>query len=1293
MNWFSTFILINLLKKKLIKVILKSGIHSITKKRNDKFLNWNKYIIGKNKYNSFVVNLDITIDSLFSIYTYIQRLIKKNGKILFVDRTFPFSKLLSNVANNNGQHYVGNEEWLGGSLTNFNNIRWFYYFKNINIGYRVPEAVVTFDNILSNEILFETKIKKIPLVGSLGFTRLDRFVEYFVVGELSNLNSIIFFIKLLELAIINGRNIKIKYRKPPEIILVYWKGRHYWIEKPKKKKKWRKKQGLFFRTYKKEIKRIAKFRPLVRRHKRRVNLIRKLIAYYYNWSRTKRTKKKLLKKMPTLKKRRVGNRLQQFLSGYERRIITVLYRLRLVHDRFVALYFLNKKWIWVNNRLVNNKNLLIRHNDIIWIKADNNLGWFKERFKEKRLEKRKKLHRIRRVSFTINKKYKKFWKKKLLKKLNQRNILNLYSRAQGYHNISIESLTNLLTPVKSSNIKTFGFKLYELFKGTTFENCQTKKLKKKSLLYIIIGLFFLDNLNEIFSSLLNNWDFTKKIKIIKLLLKKKIKTYLTNSSALQNERCFVTNIKKEIYPYNSRISRLINRKKLKKKIKLKSKINKFLNINKNQNLSVRSYGYRKKKINKSYLKKKIEDDLINKFYFFRRPLKYKGRQRFIVRKKFMQPPWATYLFEKKKRLRKIKRYKKRLKWFWVNRLSTRKRLQDFFKNSLWKKKSFNNNKIQKQELINSELSITSWEFDYLKQIPIYEPRLRSYLDDSFYKEIVTEAWENEKFLRLEKNIIVDLQTDVKKKFKSDPNIKKGNRLFKKINILGDKLAKNLDRDNYISNFYKSSELEKNWKDFGKSWKKAKKNNYGDETLVKKKIINIFGFQSYIPIKGSNLTKKIKFNLFKTKHNIKLIKMYNNWKNKKIVKLRKNKHKLKKKKSHALVWDLKKKKIEHKFVKLITQILANLSAPELKVKKENNFWLLKIQQIIIRKIKYIIGSILLPLHWSIEKNPKNFNTLKNIIKKINSIQINRKLDFRKIKLKKIKKNVELKKLFKVDKSLKYSTKKNTKNKLNFNLIKPNLFFKWINSGKLPKINISTKTNNLINPTKMEILNSSQHKKWKETKLEILKDWDYFESLRWYNHTLLEKKYWSYFTKYDLISLSQTSIWKKWNLHKELKCYWDIITKLTKKDWESTKPPEHFCEWLFKNWKKKDHQRKSKTQKTNNKSQVLNLNQSLRNNNKKLWRRKSRTWNTFYHHQRLLWPRKVWNRNRRKYSKKFNKLNFSWKTKKWRSRNYPRNYIRSFKYGVAIYFYTPQATKILIGRFLTVKRLKILTQFSK
>jgi len=92
-----------------------------------------------------------------------------------------------------------------------------------------------------------------------------------------------------------------------------------------------------------------------------------------------------------------------------------------------------------------------------------------------------------------------------------------------------------------------------------------QKVEKKSLLYIIIGPFFLDNLNEIFSSLLNNLDFTKKIKIIKLLLKKKIKTYLTNSSALQNERCFVTNIKKDIYPYNSRISRLINRKRLKKK--------------------------------------------------------------------------------------------------------------------------------------------------------------------------------------------------------------------------------------------------------------------------------------------------------------------------------------------------------------------------------------------------------------------------------------------------------------------------------------------------------------------------------------------------------------------------------------------------------------------------------------------------------------------------------------------------------------------------------------------------------
>ena len=291
-------------KKQVFQTILNIGIHAISKKKNDKFRNWNQYIIGKAKRKIFVVNLDMTLHSLYSIYIYVQRLIKQNGKILFVDRTYPFSIILENIALRNSQFYITNEDWLGGSLTNYTNIRWFYYFKGINIGHRLPEAVVVFDNILSNEVLFEVNLQNIPTIGSLGFTRLDRFVNFFIVGSLENLNSIIFFTKILELAILTGRNFKLKYirKNPRKSIRVLWKGREYWVIEKKKKKKFKKKRGRFIRNFYKEFKFINKFRPTVQRHIRRVNLTRKLISFYYNWSRTKKKKNKITEKSTYYKK-------------------------------------------------------------------------------------------------------------------------------------------------------------------------------------------------------------------------------------------------------------------------------------------------------------------------------------------------------------------------------------------------------------------------------------------------------------------------------------------------------------------------------------------------------------------------------------------------------------------------------------------------------------------------------------------------------------------------------------------------------------------------------------------------------------------------------------------------------------------------------------------------------------------------------------------------------------------------------------------------------------------------------
>lgn len=203
-------------RKHLMNTIFKLGISVVSKHKKGKLRNYNNYIIGTKK-KKIVVNLDLTLHSVHSIYLYIQRLTRKNGKILFIDRYFKFSKLLKKVAYNNSQYYVTNDEWIGGTLTNFIKIKWFYYLRNVNIGYRVPEAVVTFDNFWSSDILSEAYIQNIPVVGDLSFTGIDKFTNYFIVGNLITLNSVLFFTKLLDLAIKNGRSLKLKMKRKKRV--------------------------------------------------------------------------------------------------------------------------------------------------------------------------------------------------------------------------------------------------------------------------------------------------------------------------------------------------------------------------------------------------------------------------------------------------------------------------------------------------------------------------------------------------------------------------------------------------------------------------------------------------------------------------------------------------------------------------------------------------------------------------------------------------------------------------------------------------------------------------------------------------------------------------------------------------------------------------------------------------------------------------------------------------------------------------------------------------------------------
>mgnify|MGYP000333158651 CR=1 FL=1 len=92
----------------LFKIILKLGIHSLKKNEDFRLKNINGYILG-DKHENIIVDIDMTLLSLYNMFLFIQNLIKKNGKILFIEKYFSFSKIIKLLAEKNLQSFIGED--------------------------------------------------------------------------------------------------------------------------------------------------------------------------------------------------------------------------------------------------------------------------------------------------------------------------------------------------------------------------------------------------------------------------------------------------------------------------------------------------------------------------------------------------------------------------------------------------------------------------------------------------------------------------------------------------------------------------------------------------------------------------------------------------------------------------------------------------------------------------------------------------------------------------------------------------------------------------------------------------------------------------------------------------------------------------------------------------------------------------------------------------------------------------------------------------------------------------------
>lgn len=427
----------------MFRLILKLGIHVLSKKQYESTQNYNNYIMGKKDKNT-LINLDVCVFSIYNVYLFIQNVLKKNGKILFIEQYFKFSKLIQNLAKNNSQNWIVDKNWIGGTLTNFSTIRWYYYLKGIYVGNKLPEIIIVFDHLWYKNILNESKLRRLPVIGSLNFTNTDIFLDYYVVGNFENFNSVCFFTKIIDLAIKNGRNKKIKKSLQPLNT-----GKSVF----KKKRKWKKKRGQFIRTFMKQVFRLKVFRPKLEKNARRLNLIRKIVSFYYDWTRRKKKNPRVLKKTPVFFKKRTSNKIQNFIASYEKRLTTVLYRLKMCKDRDVAKYFIEKSWVFVNNKVITRKNYVIKNNDVIQInffeyrclQIKKFLKKYKKVKKQNWKKKRKARIKLRKISGKI-------FRKKIKKVRSKKISFMKFWLTKNYKNKikKNEKLNNWITKVKNN---------------------------------------------------------------------------------------------------------------------------------------------------------------------------------------------------------------------------------------------------------------------------------------------------------------------------------------------------------------------------------------------------------------------------------------------------------------------------------------------------------------------------------------------------------------------------------------------------------------------------------------------------------------------------------------------------------------------------------------------------------------------------------------------------------------------------------------------------------------------------
>jgi len=233
-----------------MKELLEAGVHFGHQKRY-----WNpkmsKFIFGV-RNNIHIINLEETLPALNAAAEFVNDLVQKNNKVLFVGTKRSAGKVIKEEAERCGMPYV-DKRWLGGMLTNYKTIRQSIRrlrdlemlstdgtFEKLtkkealslqrdldkleaslggikNMG-GLPDAIFVVDVDYENIAITEARKLGIPVIGIVDTNSSPDGIDYVIPGNDDAIRSIKLFVSSLADAAISGKEKRDGVMRPDDFI-------------------------------------------------------------------------------------------------------------------------------------------------------------------------------------------------------------------------------------------------------------------------------------------------------------------------------------------------------------------------------------------------------------------------------------------------------------------------------------------------------------------------------------------------------------------------------------------------------------------------------------------------------------------------------------------------------------------------------------------------------------------------------------------------------------------------------------------------------------------------------------------------------------------------------------------------------------------------------------------------------------------------------------------------------------------------------------------------------------------